>query len=237
MNKDKAIARIHKYGKIGKIITIIMMVLLISSTIGTLLGIVALKLIPNGLISLNIGTQAEMVLDPKAISADIPESEFDQVLDAFNSGKVSGGLNLGAVSLKFDHAEKVDGKIVCTTDKGEGNVSLNKIANALFVVIASLALTFVSVLFGFRLCKAFETCASPFEAHVIKKMRYFAYSLLPWALFSSVPDSVLNSVFGNHLQVSFSLNMNIIITVLIILALTMVFKYGAFLQQESDETL
>ncbi len=237
MNKNNAINKINKYGKVGRIITIVMIVLVSISIVSTVAAAILLNCIPDNVISLSMGTQAELTLNPGAMGTEIPDAEFDQVVDAFNDGTVKGGLNLGAVSLQFDSAERVGDTVVARTNAGLGTVSLHKIAEALIYVIIALVLTLISIVFAFRLCKAFEHCETPFAEEVIKRMRYFAYSLLPWAIFSSVPESVLDSVFGKQLEVSFNLDMNIIFTVLIIMALTIVFKYGAMLQQESDETL
>ena len=237
MNKKETISKINKYGKIGKIITIIMLVILIIVTATTFIAAIALKTFPDDLILINIGTQAEMTLNPSAVSQDISQVPLEEIVNAFNSSNYDAGLNLGAVRMKFESAQIVDNKILCKTNDGMGTVSLNSIGNALFLVDISLILTIISIIFGVKFCKSVEKCESPFENNVIKNMRYLAFSLLPWALFSSVPEYVVNNLFNNNIQMGFSLDMNIILTVLIILALTVVFKYGAMLQQESDETL
>lgn len=235
MNKEKAINKINKYGKAGKIISIVMIVAVTLTTLTTLVAAIALKCLPENMMKLTIGTQAELVLDPTSVDPNFDMSQLEVISKAFDSG--NAGLNLGVIRLRFDSAEVVGDTIVARADGSKGAVSFNKIGNALFVVVVSLLLTLVSLFFAAKLCKSFEKCESPFADDVIKKMRYFAWSLLPWAVFSTIPENVISNIFGNNIEIGISLDMNIIFTVLVILALTVVFKYGAMLQQESDETL
>lgn len=234
MNKEKAILRIHKYGKVGKIISIVMLVIVAFSMLGTLVAAITLKVLPKDLLTINIGTQAEMILKPSVVGA-VDDSVLKVIDEAFDSG--SAGLNMGAVSLKFDTAEIVGDSVVASAGKGETNVSLDKIGNALFMPFLTLLITLISIIFAVALCREFQKCESPFDDAVIKKMRMFAFSLIPWTLFSTFSNIALNSVFGNNLEVGISLNMNIVFAVISVLALSVVFKYGAILQKESDETL
>lgn len=237
MNKNKAIAKINKYGKYGSIITVVMIVIVSILTLVTLVAAVGTKFIPDDLFKINLGTQAEVIINPSAIDSDVDAATFDQITYAINSGKVQGGLNLGAVSMELNTAEVVGDVVVCKTTEGTGELHLTNVGNVLLLVVVSLLLTLISTIFGFKFCKSIEKCESPFEDNVIKKMRYMAFSLLPWAVFSSIPKYAVNNLFNNNLKVNLSLDMNIILIVLVILALTVVFKYGAILQQESDETL
>lgn len=237
MSKEATIQKINTYGKIGKIITIILAVLVGLSTFVTIVGGIVLKVMPNDLMVLRMDNVTTAILNPAVIDSSMPTGELQAVVDAFNNGTVKGGVNLGAVSFAMDHAELKDGTLVLTSSGNVGDISLDTLSIGVFVAAIALILTFISLLFGAFLCRAFEVCESPFDNMVIKKMRNFAFSLLPWAVFSSVPDSVMNSILNNSLRMRLSLDENVIFTVLIILALTVVFKYGAELQRESDETL
>ena len=236
-SKETVIKKINKYGKIGKIITIVMLVILGFSLVATLASAILLKNISDDLIDIKVGTQAEVTLNPSAVDPTVDDKKLETLVNAVNENKAEAGLNLGAVSLSFDSAKVVDGKVVCETNEAKGSVSLDKISNILLICVIAFVLSIVSITFAMLLCKAIEKCESPFEDAVINKMRLFAFSLLPWAIFSSVPDYAMNNIFQNNVKINFSLDFNIIFAVLIILALTAVFKYGAYLQKESDETL
>lgn len=237
MNKEKAIKNINQYGKIGKIITIVMLCIIGFSLAATLIAAVTLKVLPSDLINLSINSTADVTITPGTIDPNFNPDELNIMADAINNDNLSAGINMGVASFKLDTAEIIGDSLVAHSVGNVGNVSLGKIGTALYFAVIALLLTFISLLFGCFLCKAFEKCTSPFDNKVIKAMRNFAFSLIPWALYSSVPESILNSVFGNKLKMSLDIDFNVVFTVLIILALTIVFKYGAILQQESDETL
>jgi hypothetical protein len=86
------------------------------------------------------------------------------------------------------------------------------------------------------LCKAFAKCNSPFDEEVIKKMRLFAISLIPWSVFSMLGNYMIAYMSGSP-KVNLSINIAVVFTIVVIFALTYIFRYGAVLQQESDETL
>jgi hypothetical protein len=91
--------------------------------------------------------------------------------------------------------------------------------------------------FASSLCKAFRDCETPFEDNVIKKMQNLAYSLIPWVFVSAATDSVVSSLTTNMVAITFGIDFGVVLIILIVFALVYIFKYGAVLQQESDETL
>ena len=100
-----------------------------------------------------------------------------------------------------------------------------------------LGLLLVGIIFAGRLAKSFRDCESPFEERVIRRMKQFAYSLIPWAVLSSISGSLDQRLWMAGGGLSFDLNVGMIVVVLVILALAYIFQYGAILQRESDETL
>lgn len=104
----------------------------------------------------------------------------------------------------------------------------------------------VVYVFLLRTASEFRRCDSPFEEGVIRRMRVFAWILLAYSAGSVVLYHVPNLVysfrypatlsfietFSSILLPSFSLAI-----ALIVLFLVRIFRYGAELQKESDETL
>lgn len=236
MNKENVVAKINKYGKIGKIITTVLMVVAILGAVATLVAGITLICIPQDFIVFNLDNKATVTIDASAVTPGMTEADEEMIEKAFNSGAPTG-FNLGAVRFALDKAEVIDGKLVASSTGNEANISLKNLGLALLAVVVALVLTVVSLVFGRRLCKAFEICETPFEEDVITKMKQFAIALLPWAVYSSVPVSIMNSVLNNSLKMNLNLDLNIIFAVLVIWALSTVFSYGAELQRESDETL
>ena len=101
-----------------------------------------------------------------------------------------------------------------------------------------------------RLFDGFRHCDSPFSDDVIRRMTVFSWVLLGSAVLMSVAESIGNSLINRSIDLSFTLNPTgvnsgfefsfsfaPILIALLILFLTMIFRYGAKLQKEADETL
>ena len=101
--------------------------------------------------------------------------------------------------------------------------------------LLQMAVAIVTITFIIKLCKEFKTCETPFSNDVIKRMKQVGYSLIPWCFTYPTAEAAANFMVSNNLNLSIDLGM--IIMVLVVIALTHIFKYGAMLQQESDETL
>ena len=127
--------------------------------------------------------------------------------------------------------------IFLSTSQTLNTISAHNLVYCVAIATISMAMTVVSLFFAGFLCKAFKNCNSPFEENVIKKMQQFAYSLIPWVILTSISNSMINSLVSGKFNVNVSIDLTMLLVVLIILALAYIFKYGAVLQQESDETL
>ncbi len=126
-------------------------------------------------------------------------------------------------------------RIVGTTDVYD--MDFRELAWGLLVLAVLLGITQVTLYFIGFLCKAFRDCESPFEENVIKKMQHLAYALIPWTVASSLVEIVINNIIRGNKGIALSVDFGVILVVLLVFLLAYIFKYGAILQQESDETL
>ena len=101
----------------------------------------------------------------------------------------------------------------------------------------TLVALFITLLFAGKLCQAFRDCESPFEEKVVKQLNSLAYSLLPWVVLGSLTESISESIFTNNFNLMIGVDLGMVLIILFIFVLAYIFKYGAVLQQESDETL
>ena len=101
----------------------------------------------------------------------------------------------------------------------------------------TLVALFITLLFAGKLCQAFRDCESPFEEKVVKQLNALAYSLLPWVVLGSLTESISESIFTNNFNLMIGVDLGMVLIILFIFVLAYIFKYGAVLQQESDETL
>lgn len=236
LNKEEAIRRINKYGKIGKILATIGIIVAGIATFVTLVAVIGVNCIPQNLITLTVKGGVEAAIDTNALPPSPSEAELDTIVNAINSKHTNAGVNLGSVKFDLTEAYAENGVIYASSGIGSKAFTLSSLSSLMIASVITSALTIVSLVFGRMLCKAFQMCTTPFEDNVIKKIRYFAFSLIPWALVSNLPEEVANRMFSQGVNIA-NVNMDVIFIVLIVLALSMVFKYGAMLQKESDETL
>ena len=103
---------------------------------------------------------------------------------------------------------------------------------------SNVIMTLVTLFFVGFLCKAFRYCESPFEENVIKKMQNLAISLIPWTIISSIADNFITNLINvGNFELGISIDIKVVLVIILIFVLVYIFKYGAVLQRESDETL
>lgn len=230
--KEQAIQKIKKIGKISSIIALIGKILVGIGLVCALIGAIICFVIPDKTMTLTTKGVVELEMNLKSLGFSIPEEELDmrqaEMWAAMN--EEDEGVETLEVVVTQDAVKTVGSMDVFT-------LSMRDVAWLFMLGLAALVMTFITLCFIGSLCKAFRDCNSPFESNVIRKMQNLAYSLIPWALVSTVTDSVSESLTNNKPSFMFTVDLGIILIVLVVLVLAYIFKYGAVLQQEADETL
>lgn len=234
--KEQAIKKINKMGKVANIITTICKVCVIIGIVGALIGTIVCAVLPADLVTMKFSGDATVVVSMEAVEKLSGESIDEEELrkELFESG------NLSVDGKDYDMTEiTLEGKnlIVKADAEKPASITLGDIAKVCGTVVVLLAVILVTLFFIGNLCKAFRDCQTPFEENVIKKMTAFAYSLIPMVIVEGVAESVTMFFMGKADGVGIEFDPGTVIVVLVIFALVYVFKYGAMLQQESDETL
>lgn len=232
MNKEQAIRRINKTGHVGEIITRILTILSICLGILFLFIFCMTLLIPDSYFPRIVeNTTIISTVDLSPIAFDMTDEELKSLQENIYDGYTVNDQEVS--DFKYE-----DGLITMTFDEASTNISTFKIllVSMIYGIIAIIATT-ISLIYLNKLCKSFRFCESPFSSDVIRCMKRFAFSLIPWAVISSISDSFFNFLSGFEDTISLTVNVSIIVVVLLILGLSYIFQYGAVLQQESDETL
>lgn len=234
--KSSSIKKINTAGLIGYIISVILIIgaIAVMVSIG-ICTIVAFK-ISNDDINVKMATNINI-------------NSTGNFLDKINSFvKIDGIDDLGRLT--------EDSKDVITTNNSKiseisvseenGGLSLNAKTNEITIsmkkIIIALILAFIFIvavtvtLYMVKaLMKSLKNCETPFAEDVIKNMTHFATAL--------VCVMVIGIIFGGFCSYLtsgvYNLNINLgsILLVAVVYILIIIFKYGAKLQQESDETL
>lgn len=230
------IRKINKIGKAGTIAALIAKIFVILLLALCFFALVVLLILPSDVCTVNINGKAEVLMNLGFFGLD---TDGDEGL----IGQIKNGVEENAVvdyagnHFRVDRVD-VDGSQVAFGASGKlTEFNVKSLARAVAGAMLNLVLLLISVIFVSRLAKAVRDCLSPFEDRVIQRMKQFAYSLIPWAVISSVVGSLEQQVWIAGGGFSFDLDIGMIIIVLVILALAYIFQYGAMLQKESDETL
>ncbi len=224
--KNANVSKINTLGKVSKVIVVILMAVIIAGIVATSLSAITMATLPEDAIQITGSAETEIVVDESKLGSlagamiktgtlvNIPTTNihFDQFGTDFS---------LNVIENKTDdthYTYNIDGDITKFNCKAFGIAATMGCLAGILILVASL----VSCIFGKRLADALAKCDSPFEDNVLKKMKAFGFSLIPFAAVSLIIKGVglLTALF-----------------VLVIILFIFVFNYGAELQKESDETV
>ena len=251
--KEQAIQKINKVGKISAIVAIIAKILVILGFVVCAISLVICLVLPKDLVK--VSTVGNMVteINYDTLGIEVSEDEIQEWKDlqtmlengdkiqfeTKSNGMMSGNLTVSSTSQTYipTNVNVEEGTVTVDMYSPELVITLRSVVGLIITAMVSLAMTIVTIIFVEGLCKAFRDCQSPFEENVIKKMQNLAYVLIPWTLISCISESIITSFMSSSFTFSISLDLGVVLVVLIVLVLVYIFKYGAILQQESDETL
>lgn len=221
--KNEKIQKINTVGKVGRIILTVVKVLtligLIASLVGAAISLCAVPFVKNTTLATvdgkaNFTVRSEKFPLSEQIISGIAETD-DFKFDLF-------GIKLNVDSSKNED----DSVTVIDAEVNEFNIKTVPVflatGGVLLAAALVLASAFVMVIFAKKMAKALENCNSPFEENVIKSMKHFAFSMIPWG--------IIYGYFFNSLILT-------VLIVLIVMAIVYIFSYGAELQHESDDTV
>ena len=234
--KEQAIAKINKIGNVSNILTNVCKALIIMGMVACLVGAVLCFLIPDKLVSFSLTPQLSVHVDYSVLGDMMtPEDRAalndptieEQLKQEFVTDEELSGMTVSVAN-----------QVIHLEDTEEGDTyTMHDVAWLVMMSFIMLTMSLVTLIFVGKLCKAFRDCDSPFAENVIRKMQNLAYALIPWTIVSIITDTIMASVTSNKFSMMFSVDLGVILTALLVLVLAYIFKYGAVLQQESDETL
>lgn len=246
--KEQAIQKINKVGKISYAVAVICKILLIAALVCSLVGAVIWLKLPESTVKVTQSGTMTVEMNQEGIGAS--QSELKEMQEALEAGEqlqvnqVTNGIMNSGFELTLSNQTYIPTDMEVTEDSvivemisEDNSFSMRAIAGILMSVSVVMIMSIITLTFVESLCKAFRDCESPFEEAVIKKMHRLAICLIPWTLVSSIGDSITNSIMHGGLNWTVSIDLGVVLVVLIVLILVYIFKYGAVLQQESDETL
>lgn len=216
---NKNIRNINRIGKIMKIIMRIMQVFFVLGFIAIAAVIVFVMAAPLE----DIRVRPSFHVDVDYNTKDFDSSNSDLKL---NNKKFSTDIADFAFDI-YTKTHKISNTTSTLTIDGDSEEITGKEIRSLVIkklIISELfiAAAFVALMFGIKLAKAFQTCSTPFSDEIITKLTSFGKSLIPLGIVSLFTDG---------------LGTGILIPLLLLFMFISLFKYGAELQKEADETV
>lgn len=232
--KEEAIKKINKIGKVSSVFALIGKIVIGMSMVLLLLSAIVCFFVPKEIMTITVDEKVGFTLDASSFEESITVQDEKELKKEFEE---AFEVELAGEEVQLEDIVVEDNKLQADTVVPTYSFSIRDLAWLMLVLALNVTMIMITLCFISALCKAFRDCESPFEENVVKKMRNLAYSLIPWAVFSSITNSVADSLLQNKVSVNLTVDLGVIMIVLVVFLMVHIFKYGAMLQQESDETL
>ena len=230
--KQEVVAKINKFGKIGEVIAQISRIIVILGAVILLATGIFMLAVPKDLFTLDYYVGMDMMVDLDAVGETITEEDVAE-LEADAYTVTTSDTEMVIVGVEAD--EEANTLSINLASEPTNMFNTSKIVIFILLQLLLMVVNFITITFIVKLCKEFKTCETPFSEGVIKRIKQVGFSLIPWCIVYPTAEAAADFMVTNNLNISIDIGM--IIMVLVVLALAHIFKYGAMLQQESDETL
>lgn len=225
--------KINVLGKICRIISMVLIVLLIIGASASLTASVVLMVIPQNSLQADVSGTAKVEIYGDMIDK-MPEGTLKNIAQSIQEG----ALNLTINSNRVNGITQSDDSVVLDASGNIMHLTFRKIGVSLLFSSVTIGLLIYVFIMLRRLMRELEICNSPFDNNVIKAMTGFAISIIPYAVLKPTLSKLAGSLLtSGSFNINFTLDLSMVFTALVIILLIFIFKYGASLQKESDETL
>lgn len=251
---SKTLSNFHKFGKVGKIVVTVFMVLVILAAVLMMTATIYVKTLSKDALTVSVTSNAQfrinekefdsllgMLMDSFSYSGDaVPEGmltdDYGNIIppehQKFDTELTFFDQSYSSAEIYTDGDTKVIGAASSPSEYRSSDLLLLFVFQVLFAVSAAAALFLLRKLFA-----AVEKCDSPFREELVKKMKAFGLSLLPLAVIASASDTISTSFLSAGNEPGICIQWGVVIAFAVTMCLVTVFKYGVQLQTESDETL
>ncbi len=236
MDKELAVEKINKIGKAGKIVVRIGKIFAILGLTMCLALFIVLLFLPKDSISYKTSSDFQLIMDMYKLSkGELNDIDINKTSEFFEND-----LNISVDNELYEDVNaKIEGDNILI-DAGHKSSYVDIRRSGIKVTILGMiyiALVLVTLFFLESVFKTIEKCESPFSDEVVRNLNKFAFSLIPWIFVGTLRSGIMSAFGVGSTRTSFTVDIGSLILVLVVFALAYIFKYGAVLQQESDETL
>lgn len=247
-------SKVNRFGKVGKIAVTALLVASIAVALLTCAAAVYTATLPKNAVKVTVTNNAEFKIDKKSFAT----------IWGMLSNNASYSTDKDPLSMFTDDGEKIspaenteiktdlsffNQSYSSATVRTEGNEKIIDAKSSpaeyrlsdLVTVLVFATLCVASVAFALfmleRLFKVLSVCESPFCTDFVDKLKKFGFALLPVAVFSSIGETLAVRFLTAGNGAAVSVQWGVLLAFAVTMCLVTVFRYGAMLQKESDETL
>ncbi len=230
--KPASIEKIHKFGKASYIVARVSFILSLIVTV--LFSVITLPMLflPSSMlkadvlnhtcVEVDISGFGDIPIDPDKIPI-LSENLADQHFEI-------NGMPIVAASM--------DGSIITLEAQPEvTRLSYATLSATILCTLMAIIAVLILVHYICRFCKGLRDCITPFDPALVASLEKLAWATLVIPIVTSLMSTLMTSSQVGSFQLELDVDAMVLVLVFSMFALSYIFKYGARLQQESDETL
>ena len=233
--KEQMIRKIHLFGKIGQILSVIAMAVQIFALLLTLLAMIFVFTMPKDFMKLRYNNRIEVVLD---FSFAKEEKGLPQVMKELAEDINSGEMKMGIDQYLIEKGSFESG--VLTLEGGDEQTIVytkGRLLLLIFMVIVNILAFLLTTYFIFRFTGKLKSLESPFDPKLILDLRLITISLIPWYFLEILTQEVYEYFVSGSFHIMFNIDIKLLVVIVFLLLISLIFRYGALLQEESDDTV
>ncbi len=226
--KENYIGKINKMGKIGHTVAKICSVMISIAMVCCIVATMILAMVPRDSIMVTASHNAQIEMDmthsimPNLVGIDT-ESDSSFELDGikYDQFDITGTLGRQTVVAKSTpHTYSLK------------DMMWVMVCGAVMCLLLNISIKKVSVLFDF-----FRECETPFTIQTADAFKNIAISFVPVIVMGWILEAVMKKITTGVWDIVIGIDLTVVMIVVVILMMSEIFRYGAMLQTESDETL
>lgn len=251
---SKTLSHLHRFGKVGKTIMTVLMVLTILVTAIFVVATIYVSALPADALTVRVTDHAEFRIDEENFNSlwGFLADGFSYAGDKSPEGmlKDDGSAVIPPENQDFQTDLSFFGQSYASTKiYSDGSTKVVEAVSApaeycsaslvpVFAFFTLLCASATAALFLLRrLFAVLATSETPFCNELVRALRAFGLSLLPAMLFDTISGTLFSAFLTAGKNGGLQIRWSFLLAFAVTMCMVTVFRYGVQLQKESDETL
>lgn len=225
--REKKLENIRRFGNYGYIFSTIALVFVIALFVIVMIFSISygkeFKSIEK--LSIKNGVRTDIKLKDGVSKDDFKKSPINIIFD---------GIDIDLDEAEYKTSE--GGTVAVIKGQKNKEFDFSHITNYLIYIAISFFVAIINILLFRSIFKTLRDDASPFNLNIVKKLKIFAISIVPWMFLGNIFEYLrTKSMF--YFDYTLSIDLNSLFYISIVYVLAKIFEYGVDLQVEIDDTV